>query len=117
MAFEASTLVNGEWTTRTLDVNTVLRHYDQQDEEATANAVEIESSPVLGLLTQTVIRSPVVHWILPAKLRDSDINDVAFIGVRYVSFLLTDSCKCLFLLVLRKRMLPQRFPICGVSPR
>jgi hypothetical protein len=82
MAFEASTLVNGEWTTRTLDVNTVLRHYDQQDQEATANVIEIERAPVLGLLTQTVISSPVVHWILPAKLRDVYTNDVAFIGVR-----------------------------------
>jgi hypothetical protein len=82
MAFETSVLQNGEWTTMTLDVNTVLRHYDQQDEEASANAVEIERAPVLGLLTQTVIRSPVVHWILPVKLRGSDTNDVAFIGVR-----------------------------------
>ena len=82
MAFETSILQNGEWTTRTLDVNTVLRHYDLQDQEATANAVEIESAPVLGLLTQTVIRSPLVHWILPVKLRDPETNDVAFIGVR-----------------------------------
>jgi hypothetical protein len=81
MAFETSVLQNGEWTTRTLDVNTVLRHYDQQDHEATTNAVEIERAPLLGLLTQTIIKSPVVHWILPVKVRDSDTNDVAFIGV------------------------------------
>ena len=86
MAFETSVLQNGEWTTRTLDVNTVLRHYNQQDQEATANAVEIERGPVLGLLTQTIIRSPVVHWILPAKLRSPAKNDVAFIGVREVSY-------------------------------
>ena len=117
MAFEASTLVNGEWTTRTLDVNTVLRHYDQQDEEAAANAIEIDSSPVLGLLTQTVIRSPVVHWILPAKLRDSNTNDVAFIGVRYVSFFACGlSCKCLFF-VLRKRMLHNIYPSVEFLPR
>jgi hypothetical protein len=82
MAFETSILQNGEWTTRTLDVNTVLRHYDLQDQEATANTAEIERAPVLGLLTQTVIRSPLVHWILPVKLRDPETNDVAFIGVR-----------------------------------
>lgn len=95
MAFEASVLQNGQWTTRTLDVNTVLRHYDQQDQEATANTVEIEKAPVLGLLTQTVIRSPIVHWILPVKLRDSGTNDVAFIGVRRVSYSLqTFFCEC-----------------------
>lgn len=82
MAFESSVLQNGQWTTQTLDVNTVLRHYDQQDQAATANTVEIEEAPDLGLLTQTVIRSPAVHWILPVKLRHPDKNDVAFIGVR-----------------------------------
>src|SRR6266536_2556468 len=82
MAFETSTLINGEWTTRTLDVDTVLRHYDQQDKEANANILEVEKAPVLGLLTQTVIRSPLVHWILPARLRSPNNNDVAFIGVR-----------------------------------
>lgn len=88
MAFEASVLQNGQWTTRTLDVNTVLRHYDQQDQEATANAVAIEKAPVLGLLTQTLIRSPIVHWILPVKLRNPQKNDVAFVGVREVFYLL-----------------------------
>lgn len=99
MAFETSILQNGEWTTRTLDVNTVLRHYDQKDQEASANAVEVERAPVLGLLTQTVIESPLVHWILPVKLRDSDTNDVAFIGVRrsLVSDMLS-FCECSWLL-------------------
>lgn len=86
MAFEASVLENGQWTTRMLDVNAVLRHYNQQDQEASENAVEIEKAPVLGLLTQTVIRSPMVHWILPVKLRDLETNHVAFIGVRTVSY-------------------------------
>jgi hypothetical protein len=85
MAFATNTLVNGEWTTRTIDVNAVLRHYDQQDKEASANAMEVERPPVLGLLTQTVIRSPLVHWILPVRLRDLNTNDVAFIGVGELS--------------------------------
>src|SRR6266536_6581355 len=82
MAIAKCTLINGEWTTRTLDVDTVLRHYDQQDKEANAHVLEVEKAPVLGLLSQTVIRSPLVHWILPARLRGPNNNDVAFIGVR-----------------------------------
>jgi hypothetical protein len=82
MAFETSTLVNGEWTTRTLDVDTVLRHYDQQDKKADGNVLQVDKAPVLGILTQTVIRSPLIHYILPARLRGPDFNDVAFIGVR-----------------------------------
>jgi hypothetical protein len=81
MAFATNTLVNGEWTTRTIDVDAVLRHYDQQDREASVNAVQVQRPPVLGLLTQTALRSPLVHWILRGRLRDLDKNDVAFIGV------------------------------------
>lgn len=88
MAFESNTLVNGEWTTRVLDVNTVLRHYDQQDKENGSNLLDVEQTPKFGLLTQTVVRSPQVHWILPVRLRDSRIHDVAFIGVRVVTFCL-----------------------------
>ena len=85
MAFNASTLVNGEWTTRTLDVDTVLRHYDQQDKAANPDFVAVEPNPTVGVLTQTVIRSPLVHWILPVKLRDVQTQHVAFIGVRILS--------------------------------
>lgn len=114
MAFEASTLVNGEWTTRTLDVSTVLRHYDQQDQEATANTVEIERAPVIGLLTQTVIRSPVIHWILPVKLRGSDTNDVAFIGVS--EYLLFDtSCWAQWLFF--RSYNSTCYPFCSSVPR
>ncbi len=82
MALATSSLVDGEWVTRTLDVNTVLRHYDQQDRDAATTLTEVEKAPKLGLLTQTVIRSPLVHWILPIRLRDDKHHDVAFIGVR-----------------------------------
>lgn len=81
MALETNTLVNGEWTTQTLDVNSVLQHYDQQDKDVPAKFSDVDLPPVYGLLTQTVIRSPQAHWILPVKLRNPDANDVAFIGV------------------------------------
>jgi hypothetical protein len=81
MALETSTLVDGAWTTRTLDVHSVLQHYEQQDKAANAKLLEVEKAPVYGLLTQTVIESPVVHWILPVRLRSAEKNDVAFIGV------------------------------------
>jgi hypothetical protein len=86
MAFETNRLVDGQWTTHTLDVNAVLKHYDKQDREANIRDLDIEKAPALGLLTQTVVRSPLVHWILPAKLRNPERNDVAFIGVRILLF-------------------------------
>lgn len=94
--------MNGEWTTRTLDVNSVLQHYNQQDSEASAKVLDIEKSPIYGLLSQTVIRSPKSHWILPVKLRGPDTNDVAFIGVsgNFLSFLFSvlEVIRCMLLL-------------------
>jgi hypothetical protein len=103
MAFATNTLVNGEWTTRTIDVDAVLRHYDQQDREASVNAVQVQRPPVLGLLTQTALRSPLVHWILRGRLRDLDKNDVAFIGVGelllYLARSSSSSCASKFVFV------------------
>ncbi len=83
MAFQTSTLVNGQWTTTTLDIDQVLLVHNQKDKPESPRLMEVERPPILGLLTQTVIRSPLVHWILPVKLRDPEIQDVAFIGVRF----------------------------------
>jgi hypothetical protein len=82
MAFEASHYENGRWTTRTWDVNAVLQQWDKEEQHARMPHMDVEKSPVLGILTQTVIRSPLVHWIFPVRLRDEDHNDVAFVGVR-----------------------------------
>lgn len=42
------------------------------------------SSPVRGLFTQTVLPSPVIQWILPARLRSKRHNDVVLIGQKRV---------------------------------
>ena len=42
------------------------------------------STCMAGLLTQPLIPSPVINWILPARLRNKDHNDVVFIGERRV---------------------------------
>jgi hypothetical protein len=37
-----------------------------------------------GLFTQTILPSPVVQWIIPARLRSNHHNDVVFVGQRRV---------------------------------
>ncbi|KAJ5654482.1 hypothetical protein N7490_001485 [Penicillium lividum] len=37
-----------------------------------------------GILTQTMLASPVIKWILPARLRSKDHNDVVFVGEKRV---------------------------------
>jgi hypothetical protein len=73
--------VDGQWVTRTIDTQTLLRHHNLMDANAEDDNMEEIETPSYGLMTQTVIPSPVVHWILPVRLRGSDLNDVAFIGV------------------------------------
>jgi hypothetical protein len=85
MALQSSTFVNGQWTTTSFGVDHILRVHNQKDK--IPNIMDVEKAPTLGLLSQTVIRSPLVHWILPVRLRGSGIDDVAFIGVRlFASF-------------------------------
>lgn len=42
---------------------------------------DIDKPPNAGLLTQTIVQSPISRWILPVRLGNDDDNDVAFIGV------------------------------------
>ncbi|KAJ5085908.1 hypothetical protein N7532_010679 [Penicillium argentinense] len=51
-------------------------------EEPDAPLVPDEKST--GILTQTLFHSPVIQWILPARLRSKKLNDVVFVGHRRV---------------------------------
>lgn len=42
------------------------------------------TSSARGLFTQTILPSPVIQWILPARLRNKRHNDVVFIGQKRV---------------------------------
>ncbi|KAJ5824085.1 hypothetical protein N7447_006425 [Penicillium robsamsonii] len=48
------------------------------------NQHKTRSTHLAGLLTQPLIPSPVINWILPARLRDKHHNDVVFIGERRI---------------------------------
>lgn len=39
-----------------------------------------EIGGLFGIFTQTVLPSPVIQWILPARLRNKHHNDVVFVG-------------------------------------
>jgi hypothetical protein len=76
---QTGTLVDGQWTTTNVDVNTVLElHREKKQEDL---QIEIDKTPVFGILSQTVIETPITHWILPARIISNEIHDVAFIGV------------------------------------
>ncbi|KAF5638906.1 thermotolerance [Fusarium tjaetaba] len=81
MAFQSSVLRDGEWVTQTVNFQDALKA-----SSTTAKAAENPSlkAPECGILSRTVIESPVVHWILPVCLRSLSHNDIAFIGDRFV---------------------------------
>lgn len=77
MAFHTRVLRDGEWVTETVNLQAALRA-----SAAPQLASEpLPRPPVCGILSQTIVESPVVRWVLPARLRSSTHNDIAFIGV------------------------------------
>lgn len=83
MAFQSNVFRNGAWVTETVNVRDALRAsalgqkpiLGPQDEQ-----------PKYGILSRTVIDSPLARWILPVRLRSRRRNDVAFIGVSSRNF-------------------------------
>lgn len=73
--FQSQVLENGQWVTRTSNVNDVL------SKPATKPAKQKQPPPQCGIMTRTLIESPVAHWILPVRLRSPQHNDIAIVGV------------------------------------
>lgn len=81
LPLQTQVFVDGQWVTRTIDTHTLLQHHNRMEDMTVDNTMETIRPPVRGILTQTIIQSPLVHWILPIRLRGQEYNDVAFIGV------------------------------------
>lgn len=81
MAFQTNVFRGGEWVTETVDLQTFLKS------QATAKGPAKQAllkPPRCGLLTRTVIDSPIVNSILPVRLRSPQNNDIAFVAVSMV---------------------------------
>ncbi|KND90349.1 hypothetical protein TOPH_05044 [Tolypocladium ophioglossoides CBS 100239] len=82
MAFQTSFLRDGEWVTATVNFQAAL-----QQATAPAPGPTLEphpEPPTCGILSKTVVESPIVHWILPERFvqiselrRDGQIHEVA----------------------------------------
>lgn len=86
MTVETRVLVGGQWTTRTMDIHQILaQNREEANAQGPSSPGEVTRSPTTaGILTQTLLRSPVINWILPARIRDTYKNDVLFIGQDFV---------------------------------
>ncbi|KAJ4327263.1 hypothetical protein N0V84_002276 [Fusarium piperis] len=80
MAFQSSVLRDGEWVTETVNFQDALK----ASTAPKSNPKPRAGPPVCGVLTRTLIESPVVHWVLPVWIRSRSHNDVAFVGDHFV---------------------------------
>ncbi|CAK7273077.1 hypothetical protein SEPCBS119000_005460 [Sporothrix epigloea] len=80
MAFQTDVLRGGEWFTETVAVG----FGGKSDKKCTTPQPRLDQPPNYGILTRTVIESPVAHWMLPVRLRSAQHMDVAIIGDHYV---------------------------------
>lgn len=78
MAFQSSVLRDGEWVTQTVSFQDAL---NASSSVPKTNLHPRTETPACGIVSRTIIESPVVHWVLPVWLRSRSHNDLAFIGV------------------------------------
>lgn len=87
MSVQTRVLVNNQWATRIVDINQIMAGNrdpvgeQKPDINGTLGALK---PPVLGLLTQTLIKSPVIRYIIPARIRHQKYNDVLLIYNNYI---------------------------------
>lgn len=86
MSIQTSVYVDGHWTTRTMDIDQIIaQNRDEGRQKKPISALSIpQKPPSLAILTQTIIRSPVVKWIIPAQIRHENKNDVVFVSDEYI---------------------------------
>ncbi|KZM22727.1 nucleic acid binding [Ascochyta rabiei] len=76
-------LVDNEWVSRPLDVYQIMARAQQDDTEMLEPAVKPASHPQVpgyGILSRTVLPSPLFKFILPATIRHKDLNDIVLVG-------------------------------------
>ncbi|KAL1608505.1 hypothetical protein SLS60_003447 [Paraconiothyrium brasiliense] len=83
---QGSVLVDGEWVSRSADVYQIMSRHQQQ-EDVEMDDVDNDYSHVpseVGILSKTVVGSPLYKAIIPANIRHKDLDDVIFIGEDFV---------------------------------
>lgn len=86
MSIQTRSFVDGAWITQTVDIHHLMaqnRAPRQHKRPVKPLEPPPQVPPLLGLLSQTLIRSPVAKWIIPARIRHESKNDVVFVYENY----------------------------------
>ncbi|KAF9729356.1 hypothetical protein PMIN04_008040 [Paraphaeosphaeria minitans] len=82
---QGSVLVDGEWVSRSADVYRIMSQTQQQEDVEMGGVEDVpHMPPEIGILTKTVVGSPLYSAIIPANIRHKDLDDVVFIGEDFV---------------------------------
>lgn len=81
MSLQTNVFENGRWITRNIDPYQARAQNTepQRKEKTESSSLSLAKEPSLGLVTHTLVRSPVIKWIIPARVRHPHKNDVLFI--------------------------------------
>ena len=86
MSVQTTVLENGRWITRNVDPYHVrAQNSGTPRKEQSQPSFEIPQTPALGILTKTLIRSPVINRIIPARIRHKTKNDLLFVSANSVT--------------------------------
>ncbi|OTB00057.1 hypothetical protein M426DRAFT_15804 [Hypoxylon sp. CI-4A] len=78
MSIQTHVLENNEWVSRMVTADELMRTNASSTRKTGRRS--LSKAPTCGLLTRTIVESPVIRWVLPVQLRSSRYNDVALIG-------------------------------------
>ncbi|KAJ8127393.1 hypothetical protein O1611_g6242 [Lasiodiplodia mahajangana] len=74
---QAHVFVNDEWVVQTVTAEELI---GTSRPHAKSVVPTDPTPPKYGVLTRTIIESPIIRWVLPVQLRSSLFNDVALVG-------------------------------------
>ena len=86
MSIETHILVDGQYVPQRIPIHQILSEdrVDKRGFVPKQHWDEREHSPEVGLLSRTIVRSPAIKWIFPAKLRSSKLNDLIFVSEDHI---------------------------------
>lgn len=83
MSVPTEIVENGRWVIRFDDSDRVPARNQEQLAESSKpkkQFLNVPKPPSLGVLTRTLVKTPVLKWIIPARIRHQTKNDVLFIS-------------------------------------
>lgn len=86
MSVQTTVLENGRWVTRNVDPYHIrAQNTETPRKEQSHPSITLPRTPLLGIITKTLVRSSVINRIIPARIRHETKNDVLFISPNSVT--------------------------------